>query len=550
MVMHRNIIRLTALFSFGALVSLIPYTAIGQVLNPPQTGGEAMPEPAQSPLSDNYVWDKSVVGSGEPASGGPASGGPTPSEPSTIKPGPDDAASLAKRVEALEQTIRQLKSATPAETLPAPAKKESQDANDGECTPKKIDTIIKPTFTMHGRIPFDVVTYDDDPDVMAFFHTDRQDETGFRSFRLGGDGYIYENLYYTAEIEIRGTTSAISYKSIYMEQQNIPAIGHLRVGHFFEPMDLEDFSGDKYLTFMERAPAVQAFTPGRNFGAMIWDTFDECQDASWFAGAFRADSPDSPVSTGEWRSNSNDWSYDTRLAWLPYYDEPSNGRYLVHLGGSYSHRHIGGLTPGADYNQNVAYSTLNGLAEFSNKTWIGTQGPIGYGAEANTNEWNQLDAEFLVIWGAFSVQSEYFQLLMNSGEQFNGGYAFLSYFLTGENRGYTKDQKILKGVVPFEPFFWIDSAKGQCCGWGAWEVDVGYSWVNLNDGHDTVVTVPPNSTNRLRGFNNNVVVGLGWWQNPWSHMYFDYEREIVNYVDAGVPTSNANIFGIRWQVDW
>ena len=24
--------------------------------------------------------------------------------------------------------------------------------------------------------------------------------------------------------------------------------------------------------------------------------------------------------------------------WLPYYDEPSEGRYLLHLGGSYSYR--------------------------------------------------------------------------------------------------------------------------------------------------------------------------------------------------------------------
>jgi len=46
-------------------------------------------------------------------------------------------------------------------------------------------------------------------------------------------------------------------------------------------------------------------------------------------------------------------------------DEPSNGRYLTHVGGSYSFRHIGGLTAGATYNQNVAYSTLNGQAEFS-----------------------------------------------------------------------------------------------------------------------------------------------------------------------------------------
>jgi phosphate-selective porin OprO/OprP len=335
-----------------------------------------------------------------------------------------------------------------------------------------------------------------------------------------------------------------------MEQQELPLIGHLRAGHFKEPIGLEEFGSDLYVTYMEKAPGGQAFTPGRNFGVMMWDTVDDCQDTSWFLGMFRADSPDSPTNTGLWRSDNNDWCFDARAAWLPYYDEPSNGRYLVHLGGSYSHRHIGGLTPTATYNQNVAYSTLNGLAEFSTRSWVGSQGPIGFGTEANTNEWNQLNPEFLVIWGAASLQAEYFQLFMNSGEQFNGGYAFLSYFLTGENRAYRKDLKTIDRTQPFEPFFWVDSAKGQCCGWGAWEVTTGYSWVNLDDGHDTVATTPANILNRRRGFNGDWIVGVNWYQNAWSKMFFDYEHEFVNFVDPGVPTSNANIFGIRWQVDW
>jgi hypothetical protein len=33
-------------------------------------------------------------------------------------------------------------------------------------------------------------------------------------------------------------------------------------------------------------------------------------------------------------------------------------------------------------------------------------------------------------------------------------------------------------------------------------------------------------------------------------MFFDYEKELVNFVDPGVPNSNASIFGIRWQIDW
>jgi phosphate-selective porin OprO/OprP len=555
MVIQRYIYRLAALFSLYAAVGLEPSIAVAQQLIASQTNGEAA-RAGGSPLSDNYVWDTHVVASNEPTPALQGSG-----DAPTNAPGPEDAASLAKRVAALEEYIRQMKAVPPAETLPAP-KKETKDskaetkadakaeAGAGECVPKKVDTIIKPTFTPLGRIYFDGVTYDDDQEIEDFFNTDRDNELGFRTFRIGGKGNIFENLIYNIEFEIRGTNSAITYKDIYMEQQSLPLVGHLRAGHFKEPIGLEEFGSDLYLTFMEKSPATQAFTPSRNFGMMIWDTTDECQDVSWFAGLFRADSPDSPTNTGLWRSDNNDWCFDARAAWLPYYDEPSNGRYLVHLGGSYSFRHVGALTPTATYNQNVAYSTLNGQAEFSTRAWVGSQGPIGFGAEADTNQWNQINPEFLVIWGSASLQAEYFQLFMNSGEQFNGGYAFLSYFLTGENRAYRKDLKTIDRTVPFEPFFLFDSAGGRCCGWGAWEIGLGYSWVDLDDGHDTVATTPANSTNRRRGFNNNVIVGVNWYHNSWSRMFFDYEHEMFNFVDAGVPDSNANIFGIRWQIDW
>jgi phosphate-selective porin OprO/OprP len=559
MAKHITIIRLAVPLTWCVLISPAPLSAVAQLLNPPQTAAESAPEANRSLLSDNYAWGADVIAGDKPrpdqASSGDAKAGLlTPGYIPASTTAGDDAASLAQRVAALEQYIQRQKSATSTEALPPPVMKtdpgNKESTSSLECVPMKIDTIVKPTFQPMGRISFDGVTYDDGDATKEFFHTDRENELGFRSARIGGRGNIYENLIYNLEVELRGTNSAIAYKDIYMEQQSLPYVGHFRVGHFKEPIGMEEFQNDAFLMFMEKSPATSTFAPGRNFGMMIWDTTDECQDTSWFAGLFRADSPDSPTNTGEWRSDNNDWCFDTRVAWLPYYDEPSNGRYLVHIGGSYSFRHVGALTPTATYNQNVAYSTLNGLAEFSTRSWVGSQAPIGFGAEADSDEWNQIDPEFLVIWGPASLQAEYYQVLMNSGEQFNGGYAFLSYFLTGENRSYRKDLKIIDRTQPFEPFFWVNTAKGQCCGWGAWEVAAGYSWVNLKDGHDTVVTAPPNSTDRLRGFYDAVVFGVNWYQNPWSHVYFDYEHEFVNFVDAGVPNSNANIFGIRWQVDW
>jgi len=531
-------------FALCAFLPLVPMAAKAQVLAPPQTNDHAPSEAAAQPLlSDHYHWDTNVDADDQPTR---KSGGDQPVV--------DDATSLARRVEALEAYIRQQKATSPAEALPPVAKKEAkenkEDAAPGACVPKKIDTIVKPTFTPTGRIYFDGVVYDDDDDAAAFFNTDRDNELGFRTFRIGGKGNIYENLIYNVEFEIRGTNSAITYKDIYMEQQSLPWIGHFRAGHFKEPIGLEEFSSDLYLTFMEKTPATQAFTPSRNFGVMIWDTTDECQDVSWFTGLFRGDSPDSPTNTGLWRSDDNDWCYDARAAWLPFYDDPSNGRYLVHLGGSYSFRHIGSNTATAAGNQNVAYSTLNGLAEFTKRSWVGSQGPLGFGAEADSNQWHQINPEFLVIWGSASVQAEYFQVLMNSGEQFDGGYAFLSYFLTGENRAYRKDLKVIDRTQPLEPFFWVDTANGQCCGWGAWELAVGYSWVNLDEGHDTVATLPATSANRRRGVNHDIIVGVNWYQNAWSRMFFDYQHEIVNFTDANVPDSDANIFGVRWQIDW
>ncbi len=537
--------------------------ARGQLLTPPPTLHEE-------------AWDTNVVafnntnGSEAEKAKEATSPYPTTNEaPATGTPvtGPTTAneTDLAKRVAALEEYIRQMQAANNSESLPAPkgekkkdekadkdkAAKDKKDASIAdECVPKKLDTIIKPTFTPTGRIYFDGVGYSDDPATKSAFHTDRDDELGFRTFRLGGRGNIYENLAYTTEFELRGTNSAITYKDIYMEQQELPVIGHVRAGHFKEPIGLEEDESDLYLDYMEKAPATQAFAPSRNFGVMLWDTTNECQDATWFAGAFRADSPDSPTNTGLWRSDNNDWCLDARYAWLPYYDEPSNGRYLVHLGGSYSFRHIGDLTTTAAYNQNVAYTNLDGKAEFGSGSWVGSQRPIALGAEARSDEWNQIDPELLVIWGAASFQAEYFQVLMNSGEQYNGGYASLSYFLTGESRNYRKDLKVLDRVQPFEPFFWVNGCNGTTCGWGAWEVALGYSWVNLDAGRDITAPGANPANDKLRGFNNDFIVGLNWYQNSWSRMFFDYERELVDFVDAGVPSTQANIFGVRWQVDW
>ena len=423
---------------------------------------------------------------------------------------------LAARVAALEKTLNGLQTAAAEEPLPA-----GEGVLRDEC--EQLDVIVKPTYKWRGRLFIDGISYDDDNDTAAFFGVDRENEFGFDTARIGVQGDIYENIRYVLEVEFEGTE--VDFKDAFAEAHDLP-IGNIRAGHFKEPIGLEELTSSRFITFMKRSYATETFAPARNFGVMAYDSVDPCDNASWFVGTFRNNSDDSPTGIATSRDDRGDWTADARFAWLPYYDEPSDGRYLVHLGGSYSYRNS--LEP----------------AEFETVGYVGNQGPIGVGALADSRTWNQIGAEFAVVWGAFSVQSEYFQAFVASGEQYNGAYVQTSYFLTGENRGYEKEAKAFYRVTPFEPAFWVDTCRGACCGRGAWELAAGYSYVNLRDGEDIDPGV------QERAFVDGFAFGVNWYLNPYSRMMFDYNHEVTDFVDAGTPNSNANVFGVRWQIDW
>jgi phosphate-selective porin OprO/OprP len=443
----------------------------------------------------------------------------------------DQVSSLTKRVEELERYIRdQERIRTAAAQEESEPDAGAEDAPE-ECVPKKIDILAKPTVRVTGRIFVDGISYDDDDDTSAFFDRDRENEFGFDTIRIGMQGQVYENMSYYWEVEFEGTE--VDFKDVYVEWNLLPVIGNVRAGHFKEPLSLEEITSDAYTTFMERSPANQTFAPARMYGVMLYNHLDACQNASWFAGVFRNDSDDSPNAIATQRDDRNDWSLTTRFAWLPYYDEPSEGRYLVHLGTSYSYRNA------SDFAGNG-----NGFAEFGTGAYVGNQAPIGVGAEGDTDEWNEIGYEAAIVWGAFSVQAEYYHDFLTSGEEYNGAYGQVSYFLTGEHRVYRKDRKAFDRVEPFEPAFLIHTCRGCSCGRGAWEVAAGYSFVDLEDGHD----IAPGTLERA--FVDGFVFGVNWYLNANARMMFDYYHEMTDFVNAGTPDSDANIFGIRWQLDW
>ena len=148
-----------------------------------------------------------------------------------------------------------------------------------------------------------------------------------------------------------------------------------------------------------------------------------------------------------------------------------------------------------------------------------------------------INPEVALVYGPFSLQGEYFYATLDNDEDFDfsGFYAFASYFLTGESRKYSASKGYFGRVKPKENFH---QTKG---GWGAWEVGVRYSYLDLKDG------------GIKGGEESNVTLGLNWYLNPNVRWMFNYIYVDVDDRDSGgraIDNGNANIFQTRLQIDF
>ena len=57
--------------------------------------------------------------------------------------------------------------------------------------------------------------------------------------------------------------------------KDIPCVGSLQLGQMYEPFSLEQLTSDNYISFLERALPIEAFSPARNVGGMILNTLFE-----------------------------------------------------------------------------------------------------------------------------------------------------------------------------------------------------------------------------------------------------------------------------------
>ena len=320
----------------------------------------------------------------------------------------------------------------------ADLEKAAKKASDSEKKKKAADA-EKPSIKVRGRIQTDMVGFDQEPASVAL-NGDIQDGVDFRRARIGVEGTILEVTNYRIEMDF-AASGRPSFTDVYLGVSELPYINNIRAGHYKEWYSLEELTSSNYITFMERSLPVQAFSPARNWGISTFDHFEgEC--GTWALGAFRPGTDDFGDDIGD----AGEWAVTSRLTAAPYYDEPSEGRYVVHLGGSASHRDPDSPNPLLG-NGTVTFATPPEIRMM--ETGVGSVPNFASTGALLVNDYQIYGAEAALVWGALSIQGEMMAAnadptLAGDDLFFDGAYLYASYFLTGEHRNYNRKNRLLR----------------------------------------------------------------------------------------------------------
>jgi phosphate-selective porin OprO/OprP len=344
---------------------------------------------------------------------------------------------------------------------------------------------------------------------------------------------------------------------------------------------MDSWTNIKHLEFLERSAPFIAFDPFRRVGIMATDT-SENQMTMWAGGIYATGSTFWNGSTGTnpagsstvYSTTGNDNRFGTtlgnglsgafRASHLLWYDEPTQGRYLLHAGGGYNYSQIGGSgTTGTDAQTFEARS----IPEF----YVGDQAGFGTVASGTPNvidsgrflakHYQLVHAELAGNYGSAHFQAEVmgdFVAQMNSTSSVNytGAYFQCGYFLTGEACGYNKLMGAMDyNVKPYSQFLGMGRNAGFC-GFGAWEAAFRWSYLNLSS--DKIVAAnqlsgagTPGSGATLGvnpGILNEYTAALNWWWNEYTRVQFNLIRSDVQSNRTGFNA--LSIAAVRFQVEF
>ena len=428
-----------------------------------------------------------------------------------------DQVDLAQRVADLEKALKKM---------------------DDKAKADKAAALNKPSFAVGGLIQYDMAAFGgENAATQAITGEPLNGTNPFingvapRRLRLQVNGEFWYNIDYKLEVDFN-SSSRPNFKDVYFTIKELPWVQNVRIGHFKEPFGLEQLTSDRYTTFMERSmcrrglhlPGPQrrrdAFRAERErAGDVRHRRLPEPEHARQsavvrlqraspamrrrFCQTAQAYLDDQPQAAGTMRGT-----------WTPWFDEAtaleSNGsRGLWHFGRAYSYR------------SDLGYRAANGTPiiapnyQVRPEAWLA---PVILNTSSLPSVSNQLVGfETAVVYGPLSVQGEifgdYIQQPGGTEVTFTGAYAYVSYFLTGENRPYNRKSGTFNRVKPYTNFFRVRTCDGDVqTGWGAWEVGYRVTYVDMLDGLPNATTAATVGLGRA----TDQTLGLNWYLNPYT----------------------------------
>ena len=399
------------------------------------------------------------------------------------------------------------------------------------------------SLSFGGRAQFDVANYvlpaglrANVPGVLPL-----EDGVSFRRVRLNAAGTMYRTIDYFVEADFAyafvtqpGTTRAadvVTPTGVWVTFRELP-FGNLRVGNQKPPLSFEHLTNARFLNFLERSVGYDAFTQGFNTGfepgVLAFDTYADGR-GTWALGMFK-----STRSVFAYNVGPDEHEADGRVTYLAV-DDPGC-RSLVHVGLGASFRDL-------DDNQQrfrARMDVRNSPGELS--PLIADTG-LFFGRHQG-----MVIPELAAVNGPWSFQSEYYASWVTGAEVPFGGVrvprgtvffqsatAEVHYFLTGESREYDRDAGTFGRVIPAANMRWRRRCGAD--GWGAWQVALRYTYLDLNNKGIEGGTV------------HDLTAGLNWFLNPNLKVQWNYSLAHRN-VAGTVGDGYINSFGTRLAWDF
>lgn len=327
-------------------------------------------------------------------------------------------------------------------------------------------------------------------------------------------GWVFDKGMFKIQLEF---AERPQIKDSWFQLNPRPYLGLVKLGNMKEPFSLGGLVSSADRTYMTDALPVLAFAPGRNIGIMANNTLLQ-GDVTWaFGGFWNTGSYSDFAGAKDAFSNSIGFDVTGRVTWLPNYSE--GGRALTHLGVSLSLQSFSGEVQFRAVPETSlidAYFADTGLLQPDRATLLAL--------------------EFAEVRGPWSVQAEVFVDKLTAPALDNpllkGFYVSGSHILTGEHRLYDRATGVFDGVIPKQDFSWTHG------GWGAFEVALRLSTLDLNDGA------------LAGGRQRDLTAAFNWYLNPHTRLMVNFVHGLVNGrinpppVDGG----KVNIVQARLQV--